>query len=249
MKIIDVVRADRERLLVQRARIDEQLLALAEIERLAEGLEAGEAPDPSGETPSSSPPPRGSGAASNGGGPGASPAPKLAKRPKPKPAPNRRAGSPAAKKPTLADRIIAACAARNDATIHTIQHDLAGHGTPGSIKATLGQLVTAGRITKHGTRGRQTYRPGSPPDSPRTGAPEPAPAGTDFDFVRRERRELVLHTLREQGPMTRGRLKRATELGHGEIVQILADLDRAGLARRDPRTTQWAACETATEAA
>lgn len=241
--LLDAINAeirDREeqarRLEDQLRHVGGQLAQLAQLHHLAQGLEAGEAPDQSGETPSSSPPPRGNGATGNGGGPGASPAPKPAQ-------PRSAAPKAAPGGPTLADRVLAACASQDDATIHTIQHELAGHGTPGSIKATLGKLVTAGRITKHGTRGRQTYRPAAAQTAHDPDAPEPAPA--DTDFVRRERRELVLHTLREQGPMTAGRLRQQTELGHGAIVQILAELDRQRAAHKDPRTSQWAAFSTA----
>lgn len=250
--LLDAINAeirDREeqarRLEDQLRHVGGQLDKLAQLHHLAQGLEAGEAPDRGGElTPPS--PPRAGAAASNGGGPGASPAPKPARpRSKPRPAPQR-AGAAAPKAApgglTLADRVLAVCASQDDATIHTIQQELAGHGTPGSIRATLGKLVTAGRITKHGTRGRQTYRPAAAQTAHGPDAPEPAPA--DPDFVRRERRELVLHTLREQGPMTAGRLRQQTELGHGAIVQILAELDRQRLAHKDPRTSQWAAYST-----
>lgn len=81
--LLDAINAeirDREeqarRLEDQLRQVGGQLDKLAQLHRLAQGLEAGEAPDPSGETPSPSPPPRGNGAAGNGGGPGASPAPK-----------------------------------------------------------------------------------------------------------------------------------------------------------------------------
>lgn len=236
--------------LAQLDRLEQQLAKLKEIDRLAQGLEAGEAPDPSGETPSPSPPPRGNGAAGNGGGPGASPAPKPARpRSKPRPAPQR-AGAAAPKPKTKASG-----QQRRQAVLDAIRHGAATRSaiadatgiTPTAILDLIRPLVAEGLVKPEGKGAGRRYRPaGTPPpaaappspaSAPKPAQPQPAPDG---DGLRRRQQEQVLDTIHEHHPIRAAEIMKRTGIGQGGLVTALARLSERDIVRKDRKTGEWA---------
>ena len=226
--LLDAINAeirDREeqarRLEDQLRQVGGQLDKLAQLHHLAQGLEAGEAPDRGGElTPPS--PPRAGAAASNGGGPGASPASKPARpRSKPRPAPQR-AGAAAPKPKTKASG-----AARRQAVLDAIRHGSASRSaiadatgiTPSAILDLIRPLVAEGLVKPEGQGAGRRYRAARNGASVRRG---PAASGQGPSLQGRVLEAVIYR------PRPAAELARALQEPQAAVEEELARLEADG---------------------
>lgn len=253
--VLEAVQAEREQLeercawhLAQLDRLEQQLEALKEIERLAGRLGHGTAGEAPPATVSAAPAPSG----------GVSPARSV---PKKRPAARQR---PAQR--TAAGPVPKVCRKAPDgegraAVLRAVQ---AGARTQAEIIDRTGLtqnqarhavrvLVAAGDLAAEGATKARRYRPARPPEAPAPEAPSgaaapdrvPQPPAARDEIARRDR-EAVMVILRgrlDGGGVSHGRLADLTGLGRGRLTTVLIALREAGLAHQDPRTRRWHAYE------
>lgn len=251
--VLEAVQAEREQLeercawhLAQLDRLEQQLEALKEIERLAGRLGHGTAGEAPPATVSAAPAPSG----------GVSPARSV---PKKRPAARQR---PAQR--TAAGPVPKVCRKAPDgegraAVLRAVQ---AGARTQAEIIDRTGLtqnqarhavrvLVAAGDLAAEGATKARRYRPARPPEAPApeapSGAAEPdrATQPPASDEIARRDRALVMGVLRswDGSGVSHGRLAGLTGLGRGRLTTVLIALREAGLAHQDPRTRRWHAYE------